>query len=84
MASIFRQFLLHSNYVSCAVFVYMINFTLRQETLQQTAISICIRRRASEVYRRLALQEKQLDDSSRLNVVEIAYVPDMLPSLFPS
>ena len=34
--------------------------------------------------RRLALQEKELDDSSRLDVVEIARVPDMLPSLFPS
>ena len=35
--------------------------------------------------RRLALQEKKnLDDSSRLDVVEIARVPDMLPSLFPS
>jgi len=35
-------------------------------------------------FRRLALQEKKLDDSSRLNVVEIAPVSDMLPSLFPS
>ena len=35
--------------------------------------------------RRLALQEKKnIDDSSRLDVVEIARVPDMLPSLFPS
>ena len=33
--------------------------------------------------RRLALQENKLDDSSRLDV-EIARVPDMLPSLFPS
>jgi hypothetical protein len=33
---------------------------------------------------RLALQEKKLDDSSRLDVVEITRVPDMLPSLFPS
>jgi len=33
---------------------------------------------------RLALQENKLDDSSRLDVVEIARVPDMLPSLFPS
>jgi hypothetical protein len=34
---------------------------------------------------RLALQEKKtLVDSSRLHVVEIARVPDMLPSLFPS
>ena len=32
----------------------------------------------------LALQKKKLDDSSRLDVVEIARVPDMLPSLFPS
>ena len=28
--------------------------------------------------------EKNLDDSSRLDVVKIASVPDMLPSLFPS
>jgi len=28
--------------------------------------------------------KKNLDDSSRLDVVEIARVPDMLPSLFPS
>jgi len=34
--------------------------------------------------RRLALQEKKLDDSSRLDFVEIARVPDMLPSPFPS
>jgi hypothetical protein len=33
---------------------------------------------------RLALQEKKLDDSLRLDVAEIARVPDMLPSLFPS
>jgi len=32
---------------------------------------------------RLAGKEK-LDDSSRLDVVEIARVPDMLPSLIPS
>jgi len=30
------------------------------------------------------LAEKKLDDSSRLDVVEIAPVPDVLPSLFPS
>ena len=29
-------------------------------------------------------RKKKLDDSSRLDVVEIARVPDMLPSLFPS
>jgi len=34
--------------------------------------------------RRLVLQEKKLDDSSRLDVVEIARVPDLLLSLFPS
>ena len=28
--------------------------------------------------------KKKLDDSSRLDVVDIARVPDMLPSLFPS
>jgi len=30
------------------------------------------------------LAGEKLDDSSRLDVVEIALVPDMLPSLFPS
>ena len=35
--------------------------------------------------RRSALQEKKnLDDISRLDVVEIVRFPDMLPSLFPS
>jgi hypothetical protein len=34
--------------------------------------------------RRLALQEKKLDDSSRLDFVEIVRVSDMLPSLVPS
>ena len=29
------------------------------------------------------VKKKILDDSSRLDVVEIARVPDMLPSLFP-
>ena len=29
-------------------------------------------------------EKKKLDGSSRLDVVEIAQVPDMLPSLFPS
>ena len=29
-------------------------------------------------------QKKKMGDSSRLGVVEIARVPDMLPSLFPS
>jgi hypothetical protein len=33
---------------------------------------------------RLALQEKKLDDSSRLDIVEIARVPDMLPGFVPS
>jgi len=32
----------------------------------------------------LPCKEKELDDSSRLDVVEIARVPDMLPILFPS
>jgi len=30
------------------------------------------------------VQEKKLDDSSRLDVVEIARVPDMLASMFSS
>ena len=29
-------------------------------------------------------RKKKLNDSSRLDVVEIARVPDMFPSLFPS
>jgi len=29
-------------------------------------------------------RKKKLDDSSRLDVVETARVPDILPSLFPS
>ena len=32
----------------------------------------------------LLCRKKNLDDSSRLDVVEIARVPDMLLSLFPS
>jgi len=32
----------------------------------------------------LPCRKKKLDDSSRLDVVEIARIPDMLPSLFPS
>jgi len=28
--------------------------------------------------------KKKIDDSTRVDVVEIAHVPDMLPSLFPS
>ena len=32
----------------------------------------------------LSLQEKKLDDSSRLDFVEITRIPDMLPSLFLS
>jgi len=34
--------------------------------------------------RRLALQEKKLDESPRLDVVEIARAPDVLPGLFVS
>ena len=36
-----------------------------------------------EFYSAPCLAGKTLDDSSRLDVVEIARVPDMLPSLFP-
>ena len=32
--------------------------------------------------RRLALPKKKIDDSSRLDVVEIVRVPDMLPTFF--
>jgi len=37
-----------------------------------------------EFLRRLALQEKKLDDSSRLDAVEIVRVPDILPNFLPS
>jgi len=33
--------------------------------------------------RRLALQEKKLDDIVHLDVVEITRIPDTLPILFP-
>jgi len=45
--------------------------------------NICVRM-AWISFRRLALQEKQLDDSTLLDVVEIARIPYLLPSLFPS
>jgi len=32
----------------------------------------------------LPCRKKKIDDSSRLDVVEIARVPDVFPSLFPS
>jgi len=41
-------------------------------------------RMASISFGALSRRKKKLDDSSRLDVVEIARVPDMLPSLFPS
>ena len=34
--------------------------------------------------RLLAMQENELDDSLPVDVVKIARVPDMLPSLFPA
>ena len=42
-------------------------------------LSVC-----REFLRLLALQKKKIDDSSRLDVVEIARAPDILQSLFPS
>ena len=39
---------------------------------------------ASISFGTLPCRKKKLDDSSRLDVVEIARVPDMLPSFFPS
>ena len=41
-------------------------------------------RMASISFGALPCRKKKLDNSSRLDVVEIARVPDMLPSLFPS
>ena len=35
-------------------------------------------------FRGLVWKKKKFDDSSRLDIVEIACFPDMLPSLFPS
>ena len=43
-----------------------------------------VRQNGVNFLRRLTLQEKKLDDSSCLDVVEIERVPDMLPSLLPS
>ena len=65
---------------------YLFSYRVADKSLagpgkKQANISV---RMALNLLRRLALQEKELDDSSRLDVVEIARVPDMLPSLFPS
>jgi len=59
---------------------YTVLSPIRKET------SLCFCQNGVNFLRRLVLQgeEKKLDDSSRLDVVEIARVPDMLPSLFPS
>ena len=46
--------------------------------------SECFCQNGVNFLRRLALQEKKIDDSSRLDVVEIARVPNMLPILFTS
>ena len=44
----------------------------------------CFCQKSVNFLRRLILQEnKNLDGTSRLDVVEIARVPDMLPSSFP-
>ena len=48
---------------------------------KQTNVSI---RKASISFGALPCRGGGLDDSSRLDAVEIARVPDMLPSLFPS
>jgi len=50
--------------------------------MKETSKSLC--QNGVTFHRRLALQEKKLDGISRLDFVEIAHVPDMLPSLFPS
>jgi len=49
--------------------------------LQQANVSV---RMAWISFGALPCREKKKLDSSRLDVVEIAHVPDTLPSLFPS
>jgi len=56
------------------------NFLVRPRK-KQSNISV---RMARISFGALPCIKKNLDDSSRLDVVEIARVPDMLPSLFPS
>ena len=55
--------------------------SLARPERKQADVSV---RMAKIFFLRLALQEKKHDDSSRLDFVEIARVPDMLPSLSPS
>ena len=61
----------------------------KKENLMTARVSMLLKSRSSE-WREfpsapcLAGGKKKLDDSSRLDVVEIARVLDILPSLFPS
>ena len=55
--------------------------SLAQPVRKQANVSV---RMALISFGALPCRKKQLDDSSRLDVVEIARVPDMLPRLFPS
>jgi len=52
--------------------------------LLRLLLLLCRRRLLLLLLRLLLLVGKKLDDSSRLDVVEIARAPDMLLSLFPS
>jgi len=47
---------------------------------KQASVSV---RMARISFDSLPCRKKKLDDSSRLDVVEVARVPDMLPRLFP-
>ena len=47
-------------------------------------VNVCVRMSWISFSALPCKEKKKLDDSSRLDVVEIARVPDMLPGLFPS
>ena len=55
--------------------------SLARPGIKQANVSV---RMASISFGALPCKKKKIDDSSRLDVVEIARVPDMLPSLFLS
>ena len=81
-----RQYTQRNNYTSNYMGLYFRQYRSADKYLALTGrknlmfLSECL-----NFLRRLALQEKEKkpDDSSRLDVVEIARVPDVLLSLFP-
>ena len=55
--------------------------SLARPGMKQANVSVRMARISSAL---CLAEKKKLDDISRLDVVEIARVPDMLPSLFPA